>query len=203
MGTIITSIATVLVTVLVMGLVAGLLYFIFRWRKGRRDACGEVKDNGEDDDAEFSCEGMDNTDVMRALLKKLNCESQEEADDDGCTFMFTYQGEKFWMYASKKTAWVRVADITWYECPLDNLEELSCMQKAINIANSQNTCTALYTIDNDEHVMSVYSKYEFAIYPKFLGIQPYFTVIMGSFFELKHAVAIEFDKEKSKVGVTD
>lgn len=136
---------------------------------------------------------MDTPTLMRAVLKKLNCKCQE--NDDG-TIFFEYQGESFWLSSSKDSSWVRVIDINWYNCSLDNLEEISCMQKAINSANAEQSCTAVYSIDKENNKMIVYSKADLLISTKLPGPDEYLYAWLSQFFQLKQKVVIEFEKEK-------
>lgn len=137
--------------------------------------------------------GMDTPTLMRAVLKKLNCKCQE--NDDG-TLYFEYQGETFWLSSSKDSSWVRIIDINWYNCSLDNLEEISCMQKAINSANVEQSCTAVYSIDKENNKMIVYSKADLLISTRLPGPDEYLYAWLTQFFHLKQKVVIEFEKEK-------
>ena len=101
--------------------------------------------------------GMDTPTLVKAILKDLNCKYEES--DDHSDYVFSYQGENFVARAPDKyNPRIRIFDLDWYHCPLSNLEEMSCMQKAINAANTRQMCTAVYYIDNDRKEMSVYSK---------------------------------------------
>lgn len=145
-------------------------------------------------------DGMDTPTLMRTLLKMLNCKCQE--NDDG-TLYFSYQGESFWLSTGKDTAWVRIIDLQWYDCPLDNLEEVSCMQKAINTANVHQISTAVYSIDKENNKLSVYSKLDFALPNDFPEPEAYLSALLAQFFHLKQAVALEFEKEKQKLENAD
>lgn len=144
-------------------------------------------------------ETMDVPTLVRTMLGKLNCQYDE--NDDGSLF-FTYQGERFWLTSSKESVWIRIVDVQWYECPLDNLEEMSCMQKAINLVNGKQSCTAVYLIDKEIGKMIVYSKCDLIISPKFPSPDQYLAAWLACFFRLKQDVVIEFEKEKQKIGLS-
>lgn len=143
-------------------------------------------------------EGMDVPTLIKALLAKMNCQYDE--NDDGSLF-FTYQGERFWLTSNKESAWIRIIDLQWYDCPLDNLEEISCMQKAINTANSGQSCTAIYVISKEDNKMIVYSKCDLLIFSHFPAPDQYLATWLACFFRLKQEVVMEFEKEKQKIGL--
>lgn len=104
--------------------------------------------NSKPMNAEHNYDGMNNQVLVRAILGDLNCQYDE--NEDG-TLFFIYQGERFWLTASEQSAWIRIIDMQWYDCSLDKLEEISCMQKAINTANSKQSCTAVYLINKEDN----------------------------------------------------
>lgn len=143
-------------------------------------------------------EGMDVPTLIKALLAKMNCQYDE--NDDGSLF-FTYQGERFWLTSNKESAWIRIIDLQWYDTTLDKLEEISCMQKAINTANSGQSCTAVYVINKDGNKFIVYSKCDLLISPHFPAPDQYLAAWLACFFRLKQDVVMEFEKEKQKIGL--
>lgn len=143
-------------------------------------------------------ESMDIPDLMKKLLTRLNCQYHEE--DDG-SISFIYQGEHFSMFTKPDYVWVRITDHRWYDCPLDNIEEFSCMQKAINKANFSSLCTAIYYVSKEENKMAVFSKGDFSISGEYHNIEGYLTTWLSCFFRLKQNVVLEFEKEKQKIGV--
>ena len=142
-------------------------------------------------------EGMDTPTLVRAILTKLNC--QQEENEDG-TLVFSYQGETFWVNSRSDTSWIRIVDLSWFNCPLDQLEEVSCVQRAINSANSVQQCTACYIIDKEENQMRVYSKADILIKSVFPYPDQYLQSWLAAFFRLQQEVALQYQKEKQKVG---
>lgn len=145
-------------------------------------------------------DGMNNAVLIRAILGDLSCQYDE--NEDG-TIFFVYQGERFWVSASENSVWIRIIDMRWYDCSLDKLEEMSCMQKAINTANSRQACTALYAISKEDNEMIAYSKCDLIITSDFPAPDQYFAAWLANFFRLKQEVVIEFEKEKQKIGLSE
>lgn len=144
--------------------------------------------------------GMDTPTLVKAILNDLNCKYEES--DDHSDYVFSYQGENFVARAPDKyNPRIRIFDLDWYHCPLSNLEEISCMQKAINAANTRQMCTAVYYIDNDRKEMSVYSKADFLIWSDMSHPDNYMRMWLGNLFYLKQNVVVDFEKEKQRIGL--
>lgn len=183
-------------------------------RKGRKDDsenespstedCGDtIKKENQENDQNLAktiskYEGMNNVDLMKAILRDINCQYTETSKGQ---LIFTYQGENFAIIDSPDSVWIRIIDLQWYTCPLDNIEEMSCMQKAINESNATQTCTALYDIDRDDHKMIVYSKYDMVISLHTDQPDMLLEACLADFFRLKHKIGLEFDKERQRMGV--
>lgn len=187
-----------IIFILLVAISIGLQVYLL-WKK--RQVCqASAEQSGEYD-------GMDTPTMFKELLKKLNSTYEIDPSVEDKNFFaatFSYQGEHFWVNIHKKSVWVRIIDCQWFNCSLDNLEEMACMQKAINIANANIMgCQALYNIDTEEHMMNVYSKCEFALFTGAPSPETYLTSYLSGFFDLKRRVGMEFEKEKSKVGLED
>lgn len=145
-------------------------------------------------------DGMNTAVLLRAILEDLNCKYEE--NEDGSDLIFSYQGETFVARAPLvDNPRVRLFDVNWYSCPLDNLEEMSCMQKAINEGNTSQMCTAVYYIDNENKCMTVYSKADFLIWSAMPQPDDYMRMWLDNMFYLKQNIAAEFEKGKQKVGI--
>ena len=144
-------------------------------------------------------EGMNTAVLLRAIIGDLNCKYEE--DEQG-SIIFMYQGERFIILNTPESMWIRIFDVQWYDCSLDKLEEVSCMQKAINIANKSQPCTAVYAIDKDENKMIVYSKCDLLISSEFPEPDGYLSAWLSNFFNLKREVVLEFEKEMQIIGLS-
>jgi hypothetical protein len=138
---------------------------------------------------------MNNPELIKHILTQLNCKF-ESGDDD--FYNFVYQGENFCVHCDKDTYWVRIFDLQWFECPLDELDKVSFMQKAINSSNAKNLSTACYYIDTDNKRFRVYSKCDFLLNAKFPAPVQYFEAWLIQLFRLKHDVVVRYDAEMAK-----
>ena len=138
---------------------------------------------------------LDNQDLLKTILTQLNCQYQAGEDDD---YWFTYQGEHFNVSYDKDSFWVRIYDMQWFTCSLDELENISYMQKAINLCNSRSCCTAYYYVDTDKKTFRVYSKCDFLLNEEFPAPEQYFQEWLTQFFRLKHEIVLQYDNERTK-----
>lgn len=138
---------------------------------------------------------LDNQDLLKTILTQLNCQYQVGDDDD---YWFTYQGEHFNVSYDKDSFWVRIYDMQWFTCSLDELENICYMQKAINLCNSRFCCTAYYYVDTDKKTFRVYSKCDFLLNEEFPAPVQHFQAWLTQFFRLKHEIALQYDKERTK-----
>lgn len=147
-------------------------------------------------------EGMNTAVLVRAILGDLNCKYEES--EDGRDLFFVYQGEHFVMRTADdaNNPWIRIFDLSWYHCTLDKLEEISCMQKAINTANSQESCMAVYEISKEDNTFFVYSKCDLLVSSLIPAPDRYLAIRLANFFRLKQSVVMEFEKEKQKLGLS-
>lgn len=147
-------------------------------------------------------DGLNTTELVKAILKDSNCTYDES--EDKMDLIFSYQGETFLARIPEAdNPRIRLFDVNWYNCPLDNLEEMSCMQKAINAANIGQMSTAVYIIDKEQKCMTVYSKADFFIWNNIPQPDNYFRMWLNSMFYLKQDIVVEFEKEKQKIGLND
>lgn len=217
-----TDIDTALVLVVLTIIAIAVYKLVHRFRKSSESAEDDYSNNespscsiNEEDDfnkektmnvntkplnSDHKYAGMDTSTLVKAILKDLNCKYEES--DDHSDYVFSYQGENFVARApDKHNPRIRIFDLDWYHCPLSNLEEMSCMQKAINAANTRQMCTAVYYIDNDRKEMSVYSKADFLIWSDMSHPDNYMRMWLGNLFYLKQNVVVDFEKEKQRIGL--
>jgi hypothetical protein len=195
---------------LIFFLILAALYIFLYIRNDRDKADREMDqlmkaDNTQETEAKSMIEntnsGKTNPELMKEILTKLNCGQIQVADDEHA--WFTYQGEHFCVQSTSENYWVRIYDVQWFDCPLDDLDKISCMQKAINYCNARQACTACYSIDTDKNQFQVYSKCDFLLSYDFPSPETYFEAWLNMLFRLKHEIVLQFDAEKMKQGVTN
>lgn len=75
-------------------------------------------------------------DLCIELLKQLNCEVTTSKENENRLY-FEYQGEHIVIDASNDSYFIEMWDPWWLIVPLDDLEQMSNVRKAINVTNSR------------------------------------------------------------------
>jgi hypothetical protein len=100
--------------------------------------------------------------LLRKALQVLGCTlEKDENNEDYYSTMF--QGEYFMIRASEDDWEAMAYDIRWLTVPLDDLDTLADVRRAVNDCNTNGiNATLCYTIDQDEEaheqVMAVHTK---------------------------------------------
>ena len=123
-------------------------------------------------------------DLCIELLKQLNCEvfvSEEEEN----RLDFKYQGEHFIIDATNESFFINIWDPGWYVVPLDDLEQMSNVRKAVNTINNYSGTTIVYCIEEEEQKFVLHSKRQ-CILPKDLpNVKEHLSALLNDFFTVK------------------
>lgn len=84
---------------------------------------------------------------LMVALRKLN--AQFEFDNDQ-HFKVTYQGEYFRIIAENDSFWIHIQDCWWYEAPLDDIDNLALLHRAVNECNIRDANKMVYTYNKVE-----------------------------------------------------
>ena len=84
---------------------------------------------------------------LMVALRKLN--AQFEFDNDQ-HFKVTYQGEYFRIIAENDSYWIHIQDCWWYEAPLDDIDNLALLHRAVNECNIRDANKMVYTYNKVE-----------------------------------------------------
>lgn len=129
-------------------------------------------------------------DLCIELLKQLNCEvfvSEEEEN----RLDFTYQGEHFIIDATNESFFINIWDPGWYVVPLDDLEQMSNVRKAVNTINNYSGTTIVYYIEEEGQKFILHSKRQ-CILPKDLPhVKEYLRALLDDFFAVQNKLREE------------
>ena len=197
-----TDLDTALVLVVLTIIAIAVYKLVHRFRKSSESAEDDYSNNESPSCSINEEDNFNKEKTMNVNTKPLNSDHKYAGMDTPTLVkaILSYQGENFVARApDKHNPRIRIFDLDWYHCPLSNLEEMSCMQKAINAANTRQMCTAVYYIDNDRKEMSVYSKADFLIWSDMSHPDNYMRMWLGNLFYLKQNVVVDFEKEKQRI----
>ena len=136
-------------------------------------------------------------DLCIELLKQLNCEvfvSEEEEN----RLDFNYQGEHFIIDATNESFFINIWDPGWYVVPLDDLEQMSNVRKAVNTINNYSGTTIVYYIEEEGQKFILHSKRQ-CILPKDLPhVKEYLRALLDDFFAVQKWLSKEIETQNKE-----
>ena len=130
-------------------------------------------------------------DLCIELLKQLNCEVSV-AEEDEIRLYFEYQGEHFIIDATNESFFINIWDPGWYVVPLDDLEQMSNVRKAINTINTHGGVTIFYSIEEEEGQKFVlHSKRQCILTKDIPQVKEYLKALLGDFFTAQNKLREE------------
>lgn len=134
--------------------------------------------------------------VMRTL-RAIGCDpSVNEVDENRIDFV--YQGGSFFMIASDSSMFAYLFFVWWYDSPLDNIDALSAIQKAVNNANCSNiSCNVMYTIDQENNLVGVHSRSQLLFSPDIRDLENYLVAKLQEMFSVRHDVVHDIQNAQS------
>ena len=87
--------------------------------------------------------------------------------------------------------YVVIWDAYWESVELYDIEEMSRMKKAINMANFNTLASTIYTINEDGKTMDVHCRNMFAFYPQIPEIEKFLRAQLNDFFRAHQYVGNE------------
>ena len=123
-------------------------------------------------------------DLCIELLKQLNCEVFVSEENEN-RLDFKYQGEHFIIDATNESFFINIWDPGWYVVPLDDLEQMSNVRKAVNTINNYSGTTIVYYIEEEGQKFILHSKRQ-CILPKDLPhVKEYLRALLDDFFAVQ------------------
>ena len=129
-------------------------------------------------------------DLCIELLKQLNCEvfvSEEEEN----RLDFKYQGEHFIIDATNESFFINIWDPGWYVVPLDDLEQMSNVRKAVNTINTHGGVTIFYSIEEEGQKFVLHSKRQCILTKDIPQVKEYLKALLGDFFTAQNKLREE------------
>lgn len=129
-------------------------------------------------------------DLCIELLKQFNCEVTVLEENENRLY-FEYQGEHFIIDATNESFFINIWDPGWYVVPLDDLEQMSNVRKAVNTINNYSGTTIVYYIEEEGQKFILHSKRQ-CILPKDLPhVKEYLRALLGDFFTAQNKLREE------------
>ena len=129
-------------------------------------------------------------DLCIELLKQLNCEVSV-AEEDENRLCFQYQGELFVIDTSNESFFIDIWDPRWYIVPLDDLEQMSNVRKAINTINNYSGTTIVYSIEEEGQKFVLHSKRQCILTKEIPHVKEYLRALLNDFFTVHNRLREE------------
>ena len=154
------------------------------FRKTANNNAGESKDESTKGLIDVQIQ-MDTCQLLEYALKKLG--TSLDKGEGKNEYFTTFQGERFRIFAADSYKFIEIQDIGWYEAPLQDINNMSLMRKAINTCNIQNHVNIVYTIDEDSGMMVLHSLKEAYWSAEIKQIDRYLTALFNRMFQSHHS----------------
>lgn len=110
--------------------------------------------------------------LLFSALEKLNLDY--ELDEDG-DINFKYQGENLQILADDGKKYILIRDLWWYSAPLDDIENLAILHRAVNECNYENAFAIIaYTQDTRDNTINLHTFRTMLWIPEIPDTEQYF-----------------------------
>ena len=143
--------------ILAIPLIVLAIWAVLTWRKAREKQKQErMRQEKEKEQLDFGLKpGMTTRNLLQIALRQLGIEYNFDEDN---AFHVVYQGENLRIIASDDSRLIDIYDVWWYMAPLDDIDNLSLMHRAINDCNIRGKAKLVYTYNEEEGVIGVHTQ---------------------------------------------
>ena len=110
------------------------------------------------------------------VLRKLNLDYKIDTDGD---IQFTYHGEHFLIIAQDDAQYIQIRDLWWYEAPLEDIENLSILHRAVNLSNVNASNVFMYSNRKEDNTFNLHTLRSVLWIPEIPGLETYLIDILG------------------------
>lgn len=111
--------------------------------------------------------------LLKSVLDKLELKYKEKGDND---VIFAINDNIFNLKTDTDGQFLFVQHIMWYEAPLDDIDNLSLLQRAVNRYNASNTGKIVYTYDHEGNKVNLHTYADLLWVPEIPNIDNYLLV---------------------------
>lgn len=166
-------------TLAVTAIIAGFLIWAIK-RKHRKEGAAEGDDTQE----------PRIIDTLAEALKELQCDY--ETNEKEYAISFVYQGERFIAYdLDEDNSFITIADTWWHESPVDDIDNLALMRRAVNDCNFNSIATLLYSINTDSKTVGLHTRMTILWIQQIPKAKEYLQAILDQILRTHH---LFFDK---------
>ena len=130
--------------------------------------------------------------LLFSVLRRLNLDYELDADKN---IHIKYQGENFQILADDGKKYVLVRDLWWYSAPLDDIDNLAILHRAVNECNYENALAIIaYTQDTKDNTINLHTFRTMLWIPEIPDTEQYFLASLDHLLYIHHKF---YDKMES------
>ena len=159
------------------------------------DNTSEKSDDVETEDVNVDLQQLNTKELVIDTLKKIGCKPEE--DEDG-SLRFYYQEGHFLIIFSDAPDWIRIILLFWHEFPTSDIDQFSRIRKAVNEANSIESCNVFYVVNKETGTVYLHSSMDLFFVPQIPRLDDYLRTILSILFRSRFSVYNEIKKMEMK-----
>ena len=135
--------------------------------------------------------------LLTETMKQLNLDVVfDKEDKDAVRTIF--QGEHL-IIRIENSKFIEVRDLFWYEAPLDDLDNLSIIQKTINWCNLNTTCRMIYSRNDEEKTINLHTLVSMLWIPEIPDLDQYLGATLTYMLQVKGAFYSTMERIRREV----
>lgn len=184
-------------TIVIFFAFAIAMYALYRIYKEMHDAKDyrfneQVKPKGDAPTVMENKKNFNTRALVLRTLKNIGCQEIEEEE----RISFSFQNENFVIEAADDCQFINVLDPWWYASPIDDIENLSRIRKAVNQVNLLNPYPVVYSFNEEKRIIGVHTKHNMLFNAQIEGLEDYLIATLNNFFSIQRDFLTEIEKEK-------
>lgn len=115
-------------------------------------------------------------------LREMNCVPQYSEDKNDNRIFFTFQEGHFFIEANDDSLYINIWYTYFHDVPLDDIDAMSNVRKAINMTNLNGVCINVYTMDKEDNRLAVHAKRNILFIKQIPDLKGYLASQLSAFF---------------------
>lgn len=137
--------------------------------------------------------------LLLSVLRKLDMDYEFDEDKD---LFITYHGEHFQILARDDVQSIQIRDIWWYAAPLDDIENLSIVHRAINDCNMYGNDVLVYSINKEDNTINLHTLRSVLWIPEIPNIEDYFIEVLNHMLHTHHSFFCAMEEIRREQHIT-
>ena len=121
--------------------------------------------------------------LLQVALHRLNLQYEFDAEQN---FIVRYQGETFRIIAENEDVYLQIQDLRWYDAPLDDIDNLALLHRAVNECNIRDVNKIVYTYNKEEREIGLHVLREILWLPQIPGSDQYLQTTFDTMLRSHH-----------------